>query len=163
MPLPPPSPPAFTRTIALPSQEATERLASALARVLLPGDVVSLGGDLGAGKTTLARAVIRALTADPDEEVPSPTFTLVQTYDTPSGAVWHFDLYRLCCPDEMLELGWDEAIGTAIVLVEWPDRLGPLAPADRLELTLAVTGPSSRTAVLTYGKHWYNRCESLPA
>ena len=156
----PPPPAVLTRRIALPDQEATERLAAALAPHLRPGDVVALGGDLGAGKTTLARALIRALTGDPEEEVPSPTFTLVQSYDTPAGSLWHFDLYRLSGPDEMLELGWDEA-AAAIVLVEWPDRLGPLLPPGRLELTLAATGPDSREARLEGGANWARRLESL--
>ncbi len=149
------------RRIALPDQEATERLAAALAPLLRPGDVLALGGDLGAGKTTLARALIRTLTAAPEEEVPSPTFTLVQSYDAPAGPVWHFDLYRLSGPEEMLELGWDEALATAIVLVEWPDRLGRLLPAGRLDLTLTATGPESREAALGGGAGWAARLDEL--
>ncbi len=160
MSAPSPPPPVFRRRIALPDQEATERLAAALAPLLVPGDVVALGGDLGAGKTTLARALIRTLAADPDEEVPSPTFTLVQSYETPAGPVWHFDLYRLAGPDEMLELGWDEALATAIVLVEWPERLGPLLPAGRLDLVLAATGSESREDVLG-GAGWAGRLGRL--
>ncbi|MEI6556936.1 MAG: tRNA (adenosine(37)-N6)-threonylcarbamoyltransferase complex ATPase subunit type 1 TsaE [Rhodospirillaceae bacterium] len=158
-PLPPPA--TFTRRIALPDPEATERLAAALAPLLRPGDVVALGGDLGAGKTTLARALIRSLAANPEEEVPSPTFTLVQSYETPAGPVWHFDLYRLAGADEIEELGWDEALGSAIVLVEWPERLGRLAPPDRLGLTLTATGPGSREARLHGGGPWAARLEGL--
>ena len=161
MSAPPPPPPVFARRIALPDQEATERLAASLAPRLRAGDVVALGGDLGAGKTTLARALIRALAEDPEEEVPSPTFTLVQSYDTPAGPLWHFDLYRLSGPDEVLELGWDEALATAILLVEWPDRLGRLAPPGRLELTLTATGPDSREALLAGDPSWSARLESL--
>ena len=153
--------PVFTRRIALPDQEATELLASALAARLRPRDVVALIGDLGAGKTTLARALIRRLTGDPREEVPSPTFTLVQSYETPAGPVWHFDLYRLSGPDEMLELGWDEALATAILLVEWPERLGPLLPPSRLDLALIATGLESREAVLSGGAGWAERLRSF--
>ncbi len=113
-----------TAILALPDQAATEVLAVRLAAVLRPGDLIALGGDLGAGKTTLARALIRAA-AGAEIEVPSPTFTLVQVYDLPIGAVWHFDLYRLSGPDEVIELGWDEARAEGVALVEWPDRLGP--------------------------------------
>ena len=153
----PPPPPALDRRFALPDPEATERLAVVLAPYLRPGDVVALGGDLGAGKTTLARALIRALTGDPDEEVPSPTFTLVQSYATPAGPVWHFDLYRLSGADEVIELGWEEALATAIVLVEWPERLGRLVPPARLALDLAVTGPESRAARLGGDAGWAER------
>ena len=151
----------FTRRIALPDQKATERLASALAALLRPGDVVALSGDLGSGKTTLARALIRTLSGDPEEEVPSPTFTLVQSYETPAGPVWHFDLYRLSGPDEMLELGWDEATATAILLVEWPERLGSLLPPGRLDLVLTATGPESREAVLGGDAGWTERLGSF--
>lgn len=154
-------PPVFARRIALPDPEATERLAAALAPLLRPGDVVALGGDLGAGKTTLARALIRTLADDPDEEVPSPTFTLVQSYRTAAGPVWHFDLYRLSGPDEVIELGWDEALATAIVLVEWPERLGRLLPPGRLDLTLAATGPDAREAALGGDGRWAARLEGL--
>ncbi|NNG04159.1 MAG: tRNA (adenosine(37)-N6)-threonylcarbamoyltransferase complex ATPase subunit type 1 TsaE [Inquilinus sp.] len=127
-------PPAAV-TLALPDQAATEALAVRLAALLRAGDVVALGGDLGAGKTTLARALIRAA-AGAELEVPSPTFTLVQSYEVPVGTIWHFDLYRLSGPDEVIELGWDEARAGGIVLVEWPGRLGPLLPPDRLEIAL---------------------------
>ena len=137
-------------TLDLPGEAATAALAARLAALLLPGDIVLLSGDLGTGKSFLARALIRAAAGDPDLEVPSPTFTLVQAYALPTGALWHFDLYRLASPDEVLELGWDEA-RAGICLVEWPDRLGPLAPADRLKIELAQAGagPDARTAVLT--------------
>ncbi|WP_029010687.1 tRNA (adenosine(37)-N6)-threonylcarbamoyltransferase complex ATPase subunit type 1 TsaE [Azospirillum halopraeferens] len=135
-------------TLDLPDEAATAALARRLAPRLRPGDVLALRGDLGAGKTAFARAMIRALLDDADAEVPSPTFTLVQVYDTPALAVWHFDLYRLSGPDEVEELGWDEAAG-GVALVEWPDRLGPLLPADRLELTLSAgPAPGSRRAEL---------------
>jgi tRNA threonylcarbamoyladenosine biosynthesis protein TsaE len=91
------------------------------------------------GKTALARGFVMALAPDV-EEVPSPTFTLVQTYPTERGLVWHFDLYRLKHPDEIWELGFEEALADGILLIEWPARLGALAPRDRLELRLATGG-----------------------
>ena len=122
--------------LILPDPAATERLAAIIAGQARAGDAILLSGDLGAGKTHFARAFINALTAAL-EEVPSPTFTLVQSYALPNGgAAHHFDLYRLSGPGGLAELGWDEA-REGIVLVEWPDRLGPLAPADALRVTLA--------------------------
>lgn len=126
-------------TIPLPDDDATAALGRALAHAVAPGDTLLLAGALGAGKTALARALIRALDGDPDLEVPSPTYTLVQTYDTRAGAVWHFDLYRLDGADAVVELGWEEA-AAGIRLVEWPDRLGRLTPADALRVTLATAG-----------------------
>jgi len=116
---------------------ATEALAGRLAALARPGDALLLEGPLGAGKSALARAFLRAATHNPALEVPSPTFTLVQSYDLPDGtAAHHFDLYRLSGPGGLQELGWDEA-REGIVLVEWPERLGDLAPANALRLTLA--------------------------
>ena len=148
-------------TLALPDQAATEVLAGRLAGVLRPGDLVALGGDLGAGKTNLARALIRAA-AGAEIEVPSPTFTLVQVYDLPIGAVWHFDLYRLSSPDEVIELGWDEARAGGIALVEWPDRLGPLLPVDRLEIDLAFgDARGTRIATIAGTGGWAGRVAGL--
>ena len=124
----------------LADDEATAAFGRALAAVLRPGDVVCLHGDLGAGKSALARAVIRHLVGDPAHEVPSPTFTLVQTYDTAIGPVWHFDLYRLSDPEEAIELGWEEALVSGVILLEWPDRLGVLLPEDRVDVSLSI-GP----------------------
>jgi len=116
---------------------ATEALAGRLAALARPGDALLLEGPLGAGKSALARAFLRVATGNPALEVPSPTFTLVQSYDLPDGiAAHHFDLYRLSGPGGLQELGWDEA-REGIVLVEWPERLGDLAPANALRLTLA--------------------------
>ena len=124
-----------------------------LAEQLAPGDVVFLEGDLGAGKTALARALVRTMTGHEDEEVPSPTFTLVQTYDTSKGMIWHFDLYRLKTSEEVVELGWDEARGSGIVLVEWPERLGPLKPRDRLEIKISIANGETREIdMIPHGK-----------
>ena len=121
---------------ALADETATERLAARLAGLARPGDVVTLSGALGAGKTSLARAFIRARARLPDLDVPSPTFALVQHYDLADGAVWHLDLYRLNRPEELRELGLEEA-GQDITLVEWPDRMGAHPPAERLDIALA--------------------------
>ena len=148
-------------TLDLPDEAATAALARRLAPRLRVGDVVALGGALGAGKTALVRALIAgALGAA--VEVPSPTFTLVQTYDLPAGTLWHFDLYRIAAPEEVLELGWDEATATGIAVVEWPDRLGPLLPAQRLDLALDFgPAPDARVALLTGHGDWAGRLVGL--
>jgi tRNA threonylcarbamoyladenosine biosynthesis protein TsaE len=133
--------------LALKDEAATGDLARRLAPLLKPGDLVALRGDLGAGKTSFARALIGALGSA--EDVPSPTFTLVQTYDVPSGPIWHFDLYRVTRPDELIELGWDDALAGGIVLVEWPERAEALLPPVRLELALGFgDAPDARRAIL---------------
>ncbi len=122
--------------IPLVDEAATRSLASCLAPRLGAGDCVLLEGPIGAGKTAFARALIRARLGR-HEEVPSPTFTLVQTYDTADLEIWHCDLYRLADAGELAELGLDEAFEAALCLIEWPDRLGALEPDDALRLTLA--------------------------
>lgn len=146
--------------------DATQSLARALASRLRAGDLLLLQGDLGSGKTTLARALIRALPgADgrlrEDEEVPSPTFTLVQTYERQLAEVWHFDLYRLSEAEEIYELGWEEALGQALMLVEWPERLGSLAPPEALTIALAIQG-SGRLATFAGKADWRRRLAGLP-
>ena len=128
-------------TISLPSPDATAAFAVALAPVLEAGDILLLDGPVGAGKTAFARALIHALRARadlPPEDVPSPTFTLIQTYDTGAFETWHADLYRLSDPAEVLELGLDDAFRDALCLIEWPDRLGTARPAGAARLTFRV-------------------------
>jgi tRNA threonylcarbamoyladenosine biosynthesis protein TsaE len=126
----------------------TEALAARLAGALRPGDAVLLEGPLGAGKTAFARAVLRAAAANPALEVPSPSYTLVQTYETPALRLHHYDLWRLSSPGGLAELGWDEA-REDVVLVEWPDRLGHLRPAEALTIILTLAGETARHATLT--------------
>lgn len=119
----------------LSDEAATLRLGAELAPRLRAGDVVYLRGDLGMGKSSLARGLIRALTS-PDQDVPSPTFTLMQAYEAPDFDIAHLDLYRLTDPEEAYELGLDELLPSAVLLIEWPDRLGHLGFDDRLEISL---------------------------
>jgi tRNA threonylcarbamoyladenosine biosynthesis protein TsaE len=145
----------------LSDEAATRHLGERLAHLARPGDVIFLSGTLGTGKSTLARAFVRALTA-PDEEVPSPTFTLVQTYDTEAGTIWHFDLYRLEKAEDAWELGIEEAFADGICLIEWPDRLGRLAPRRRLDLTLSPgAAETARTATLESHGQWDDRIGDL--
>jgi tRNA threonylcarbamoyladenosine biosynthesis protein TsaE len=136
-----------TFSLPLPDEAATERLGAAIAGRLGPHDVVALEGGLGAGKTTLARAILRAAAGDPTLIVPSPTFTLVEVYETGRGSFWHFDLYRLEEPEQVFELGWEEARADGVILVEWAERLGPLLPRERLTVSLSVEG-EGRHAIL---------------
>lgn len=135
----------------LADEAETMRLGEDLAQALKPGDVVALHGDLGAGKTTLARSLIRTIADDARLEVPSPTFTLVQAYDG-RLPIHHFDLYRTSSPDELLELGLDEALERGAALIEWPERAGDRLPADTLQLTLIHEGEGRRAAIAGPGK-----------
>ena len=129
--------------MSLPDERATDQLGATLAARLRIGDVVGLKGELGAGKTTLVRAILRAAAEDARLIVPSPTFTLVEVYETPRGSFWHFDLYRLETPEQVFELGWEEALAEGISIIEWPERLGPLLPK-HLSVTLEVDGDGRR-------------------
>jgi tRNA threonylcarbamoyladenosine biosynthesis protein TsaE len=133
--------------LSMPDLAATEFFAARIAEAARPGDAILLEGPLGAGKTAFARAFLRAASGDPALDVPSPSFTLVQTYETGRGVVHHFDLWRLDGPSALAELGWDDA-REGIVLVEWPDRLGVLLPGDALHLTFELTEGETRVVTV---------------
>ena len=137
-------------TVLLADEAATQDLGRRLATALRPGDALCLTGPLGAGKSTLARALIRALTT-PDEEVPSPTFTLVQFYETTDFPLAHFDLYRLSDPEEAYEIGLDEAMDGGVALIEWPQRLEGRLPATRLDIDIALDGDARRAVIVAHG------------
>jgi tRNA threonylcarbamoyl adenosine modification protein YjeE len=144
----------------LPDLAATETLGRLLGAVLRPGDVVALTGALGAGKTALARAAVRARLGEPELEVPSPTFTLAQIYTAGDLLeIWHVDLYRLDDPEESLELGLDDAFATGAALIEWPERLGPFLPSERLDISLDQTGGTRRAELIFRGERWRERLE----
>jgi tRNA threonylcarbamoyladenosine biosynthesis protein TsaE len=147
--------------IDLPDEAATAALAARLAALARPGDVIALKGELGAGKTSFARAFIRALGGT--GEVPSPTFTLVQVYELATATIWHFDGYRLRDPEEVVELGIDDAFADGISLIEWPERFGSFVPARRLEIGLSRgTTQSARRAVLDAAGDWAARLAGFP-
>ena len=137
----------------LPDPDASASLARQIAEHLSPGDTVLMYGGIGAGKTHIARAIIRHLTT-PDHDVPSPTFTLVQSYDTAQGPLWHMDLYRLGDPDELAELGLDEILDDGICLIEWPERLGALMPRRHLALYLEQDGAGRVARIAPIGGGW---------
>ncbi|HEY8004105.1 MAG TPA: tRNA (adenosine(37)-N6)-threonylcarbamoyltransferase complex ATPase subunit type 1 TsaE [Phenylobacterium sp.] len=139
----------------LEDEAATARLGAAIARAVQAHEAVCLSGPLGAGKSTLARALIRALTR-PDEEVPSPTFTLVQFYEGPRLKVAHFDLYRLSNPDEAYEIGLDEALDDGAAVIEWPERLQGRLPADRLDVEIGIEAARRRVRMTPHGA-WEGR------
>ncbi|MCC5970209.1 MAG: tRNA (adenosine(37)-N6)-threonylcarbamoyltransferase complex ATPase subunit type 1 TsaE [Pararhodobacter sp.] len=148
-------------TLTLPDPEAMSRLAARLAQDLRAGDVLLLEGPIGAGKTHFARALIQSLLAQP-EDVPSPTFTLVQTYEAAGFEIWHADLYRLTHPDEAQELGLAEAFETALCLVEWPERLGRDRPASALTLRFSASPDDSRQLdFLSQNMGWRDRLKGL--
>jgi hypothetical protein len=152
---------AGAQQLLLPNEAATARLAADLAAILKPGDIVALSGHLGAGKSALARAILRELSGDPTLEAPSPTFTLVQSYETARGAVLHADLYRVRSPDELDDIGLVEDIDRIVTLVEWPDRAGARLPAGRrLDIVLDVDPgqpETGRIATLAGGVLWRQR------
>src|SRR6476469_8910671 len=144
--------PKSSWTVPLPDEAATAALALELSASVGAGDLVTLSGDLGSGKTSFARALIRALVGDPALEVPSPTFTLMQSYEGPRFPIVHADLYRIGSADELAEVGWEEAAEGSLVLVEWPERAGFLLTAERLDVALSLDpehGPGARIATIT--------------
>jgi len=149
-----------TLRLDLPDEAATAALAARVAARARPGDAVLLEGPLGAGKSSFARAFLRAASGDAALEVPSPTFTLVQEYALPGAAAFHFDLWRLEGPRGLIELGWEEA-REGIVLVEWPDRLGALRPADALDLAFALGATEGARLATLSG--WPDRLAGLAA
>jgi tRNA threonylcarbamoyladenosine biosynthesis protein TsaE len=144
-------------TLHLPDLAATETLARRLASVARAGDCILLQGPLGAGKTAFARAFLREAADDPEMEVPSPSFTLVQVYDTRIGPIYHYDLWRLEGPDSLMELDWEDALD-AIVLVEWPERLGALRPHDGLTIDVRMGEGEAREATL---QGWSDRLTKM--
>jgi N-acetylmuramate 1-kinase len=155
-----------TWVVDLPDIQSTERFARELALELGPDTLMTLTGDLGSGKTTFARALIRSLTEDPQLEVPSPTFTLMQLYDGPAFKIVHCDLYRITAPDDLVELGWDEASDGALVLVEWADRAGDSLSGDRIDVGFILEpeeGPEHRVAVVTGYGRWAQRVGMMKA
>ena len=154
----------FHHSLMLSSEEETARFASAIAPHLRAGDTILLKGGLGAGKTHFARALIQARlrAAGRNEEVPSPTYTLVQEYDDGTCTIWHCDLYRLSGVDDLQELGLAEAFETAITLIEWPDKLGPEAPASALTLEFRMQkAPGARHLDMSYSDpRWHAVAEA---
>ncbi|HLI10946.1 MAG TPA: tRNA (adenosine(37)-N6)-threonylcarbamoyltransferase complex ATPase subunit type 1 TsaE [Alphaproteobacteria bacterium] len=149
------------RHLVLSGIAATAALGAAIAERARPGDVIALAGALGAGKTTFARYFIRATGAE-EEDVPSPTFTLVQSYEGRAFTIWHFDLYRLERPEDAIELGIDDAFADGVSLIEWPERLGALLPAERLDLRLdfAESADNRRAHLIGYGG-WSSRLKDM--
>jgi tRNA threonylcarbamoyladenosine biosynthesis protein TsaE len=125
---------AALRTVTVADEAATGALARDLARIARPRDVITLAGTLGAGKTSFARGFIAA--SGGGAEVPSPTFTLLQVYETPHATIYHFDLYRLEKPEDAFEIGIEDAFADGISLIEWPDRLDRYLPRERLDVTI---------------------------
>ncbi|MGR3637430.1 MAG: tRNA (adenosine(37)-N6)-threonylcarbamoyltransferase complex ATPase subunit type 1 TsaE [Shimia sp.] len=153
---------AFSRTITLNSPPETQALAVQIGATLTVGDVLLLEGPIGAGKTHFARSLIQAL-LPVQEDVPSPTFTLVQVYDESGSEIWHADLYRLSSPDEVVELGLTDAFEEAICLVEWPDRLAELAPENALHLQFEVSelAEQRRLTLSWTSLHWSEKLEGI--
>lgn len=145
------------------NEQETLDFAVKISPILEIGDILCLYGDLGAGKSTFARALIRELSGSPKLDIPSPTFTLMQRYDTQHGAIAHFDLYRIKNPEEIYELGWDDAISEGITLVEWPERLEMLAPASRLDIVFShiKQSPEKREIMLNPQGNWKERDLSI--
>jgi tRNA threonylcarbamoyladenosine biosynthesis protein TsaE len=148
--------------VDLPDEAATAAFAARISELAEVGDVIALKGDLGCGKTSFARSFIRARGGA--EEVPSPTFTLVQIYELTPAAIWHFDLYRIKSSEEAWELGIEDAFSEGISLIEWPERLGPLLPRRRLEIEfLFGDRPDERRALINAGESWRQRLAGISA
>jgi len=145
--------------LELPDLNAVQRFAQVLAPLIQQGDVIELKGTIGVGKTTFARALIRALGGK--EEVPSPTFTLVQTYHLDRLKVWHFDLFRLKHPIDVYELGIEEAMSEGLSLIEWPEKMAPYASQHRVEITFSFHIGETRKARLKAHGHWCTRLSHL--
>ncbi len=153
--------PPVRRTVSVSDEAGTHRLADDIAAIVRPGDVIALHGDLGMGKSAFARAVIRRLAGNPELEVPSPTFTVLQSYETARFPVHHFDLYRLADPDELVEIGFFEAINEGLSLIEWPDRAGDELPADRLDIVISEGDgfDGRRFSLNAEGVNWADRLD----
>ncbi len=145
-------------TFLLDCEGETLRLAEDIWKISRAGDIIALWGDLGVGKTAFARGFIQAANG-PAEEVPSPTFTLLQIYESPITQIYHFDLYRIENEDEVLELGIEDAFADGISLIEWPANMGHWLPYNRLDLTLSSSDTSSerRVKLQGYGPSWQAR------
>lgn len=147
-------------TVIVNTLEETENLASHLSSLMTVGDVIYLKGTLGAGKSTFARSFIRALSPGKTIDVPSPTFTLVQTYEDLDTPVWHYDLYRLESPEEIYEVGIEESLTSAISLIEWPERLGTITLPDPLWIDIHLDlsmGSHHRTITFSGSPKWEKR------
>ena len=160
MQAPDPSEPSDSLPIRFASPEALEAFGARLAQRLGAGEAICLFGRLGAGKSTLARGLVRAMT-QPDQDVPSPTFTLMQTYQGPDFSVAHFDLYRLKRPEEVFEIGLDEALDVGAVVIEWSERLEDALPPDRLDVRLEIADDGGRLATLRGHGVWTGREHDL--
>ena len=141
----------------LPDEQATARLGAAFAPIVAPGDVICLSGELGAGKSTFARGLIRSRTGA--EDAPSPTFAFVETYETDAFTLWHFDLYRLETADDVWELGLEEALDGGVVLIEWPERIEESIPEDALVIRLDGDA-GRRIAAIEADNNWSDRLRS---
>ncbi|GEQ97684.1 tRNA (adenosine(37)-N6)-threonylcarbamoyltransferase complex ATPase subunit type 1 TsaE [Iodidimonas gelatinilytica] len=147
-----------TPSLSCPTEHSLCQLGQRLSVHLKTGDMITLSGDLGAGKTTLARAIIRDQMGDPDLAVPSPSFTLVQVYDRETAPpIWHVDLYRLESPDDLLELGIEDEVDESIIIMEWPDRADAALVHGALDLRLAIKPDGTRTVTAQGPKDWIDR------
>lgn len=146
-------------TYRLDNEAHTLAFGNAIAPLLKPGDVIALHGGLGVGKTTFTRGLVRALMPD-IQEVPSPTYTLVQAYEAPDFPIWHFDLYRLESPDEMDEMGWDET-PQGVAIIEWPEKAGKRLPVWRLDIVFDFEGEYRLVSLEPHGEDWRARCNEF--